>query len=111
VNQQFVLLGLGLDDDLTIRMDNQAAADQGWPSSTPALATHTTRSFCKAGLRGEPVVEQRFSALLALLALTEGVLYPISTISTHCRPSAIGLRQRDRCRRPLPKMPRGNAKH
>ena len=29
VNQQFVLFGAGLDDDLAIGIDDQAAADQG----------------------------------------------------------------------------------
>ena len=43
VNQQFVFFGFRLDDDLAIRIDDQAAADQRVPSSTPALATHTTQ--------------------------------------------------------------------
>ncbi len=29
MNQQFVLFGPGLDNDLAVRFDNQAAADQG----------------------------------------------------------------------------------
>lgn len=43
MNQQFVRLGPGLDDDLAVGIDDQLPPNKGWPSSTPAFATPTTQ--------------------------------------------------------------------
>ena len=77
VNQEFVVLGLRLHDDLAIRIDDQAAADQGVAILDAGLRHTTTQvEFWYAPACTERRLwNSRFSGPSSLFsALTDGVL-------------------------------------
>src|SRR6185295_9829742 len=96
VNEEFILFGPGLDNDLAVRIDDQAAADQGVAILDTGLGDgyDPGRVLVSAGLRREPVVEQPLlGPLLTLLGIDRGRVvadqHHLNTLQAH---HAIGLR-------------------